>query len=453
MACNNNSDKNNDEPWSIERVYALAQENGFEGSLEDFITLFKGEKGNKGDKGEQGDKGVQGEQGDKGLDGIGIKSAYIDEYGHLILVLTNDTTIDAGAVKTEKPEIPFTDGLSYQARGGNQKSYAVSGVGSVAEYDIVIPETLNGCPVVGIMDNAFENNTFIRSVSIPDSVTFIGSRAFSGCSSLKSVTIGKGMSKIEISAFLNCNSLEKFHISDVSAWCDVILDDEEANPLYYAQNLYLNGKIVDELIIPNDVTQVERYTFLNGKNITNISIPDSVKEIGENVFDGTAYFNNESNWDNGVLYIGKHLIRANNTISEEYTIKADTLTIADRAFQLCSNLKSVIIPEGITWIPYCAFLGCDNLQNVQMGSKVKMIYVVAFSGCKSMTSITIPNSVTSIESWAFYNCDSLTNIYYDGTMAQWNAIDKGKEWDYSYNNSMIQRSYMIHCTDGDIQVN
>lgn len=412
IACSENNRNNDGELWSIERVYALAQENGFEGTLEDFITMFKGEQGEKGEQGDKGDKGEQ------GLDGIGIKSAYIDERGHLILVLADDTEIDAGEVKAENTESPYTEGLSYQATlKWGKKSYIVSGVGLVAEYNIVIPETFNGCPVIGIMHNAFENNTYIRSISIPDSVTEIGSHAFAGCTA-------------EI------------------VWGD--------NPSITRIYPYAFAEYEGESIaIPDSVTEISDYAFYKCSS-KSITIPDSVIRIGECAFDSTLHYdNNWASWENGVLYIGKHLIKAISRIPEEYSIKADTLTIAKRAFFLCDNLKSVVISGSIKFIPFDAFASCKNLTNVTFGSGVEEIFACAFYGNPNLTTITIPNSIIWIRVWAFAECSKLTDIYFNGTQAQWDEVIKEKEWDCDNANTSnaIQRSYKVHCTDGEIQVN
>ncbi|MCH5157490.1 MAG: hypothetical protein J1G02_06425 [Clostridiales bacterium] len=104
-------------------------------------------------KGEQGDQCIQGEQGDKGLDGISVKSAYIDNRGHLILVLSDGTIIDAGKVSQG-----YTEGLEYiYGRNAftNDITAIVKGIGAATDYDIVIPPTYRGYRVAYIWQSAF----------------------------------------------------------------------------------------------------------------------------------------------------------------------------------------------------------------------------------------------------------------------------------------------------------
>ena len=85
-------------------------------------------------------------------------------------------------------------------------------------------------------------------------------------------------------------------------------------------------------------------------------------------------------------------------------------SIGDWAFENCSSLTSVTIPNSVTSIGDADFLWCSSLTSVTIGNSVTSIGYCAFMDCYALTSITIPNSVTSIGEWAFYYCWSLTSI-------------------------------------------
>ena len=85
-------------------------------------------------------------------------------------------------------------------------------------------------------------------------------------------------------------------------------------------------------------------------------------------------------------------------------------TIGGSAFSYCSSLTSLTIPNSVTDIGSSAFSGCSSLTSVTIGSSVTEIGGYAFSGCSSLTSLTIPNSVTDIGSSAFSGCSSLTSV-------------------------------------------
>ena len=70
----------------------------------------------------------------------------------------------------------------------------------------------------------------------------------------------------------------------------------------------------------------------------------------------------------------------------------------------------------------------------------------AFENCISLTSVTIPDSVTSIGRYAFYGCDSLTSVTFEGTMAEWNAVYKGSQWNDDCPFTEVE------CSDGNVSV-
>lgn len=222
-------------------------------------------------------------------------------------------------------------------------------------------------------------------------ITAIAAEAFKDCEKLTSITIPHSMKSMGEGAFEACEALTAVHISDIAAWCEMDFKQENsedalvANPLLYAKKLYLNGKLVQELVIPDSVTRIGTTAFMNCADLTSVTIPNTVKSIGANAFAGC-------------------------TGLTSFSIPNSIKAIEDGTFFYCTNLASVDIPTSVERIGKIAFKDCRKLTSVTIPESVKRIGGGAFNGCTALTNIVIPELVTRIEEGTFYGCSNLTSV-------------------------------------------
>ena len=256
----------------------------------------------------------------------------------------------------------FIDGISYNIDGNEATVTYFDTYYSSYSGDVVIPEMI-----------------FYDGINYP--VTRIGAWAFYK-SNLSSVIIPNTVSVIEGCAFYQCRGLESIEL-------------------------------------PNSVTSIEAAAFEDCNELYNIEIPNSVIFIGNNAFNGTAWFNNQPD---GLVYAGLVAYQYKGIMPDDSNVelKEGTLGIAGSAFSGCSGLVSINIPNTVT--------------NIGNG---------AFGGCTNLTTISIPNSVTHIGEGAFINTKWYNNqpdgLVYAGLVA------------YKYKGTMTQKTTVI-IQDGTLGV-
>ena len=234
---------------------------------------------------------------------------------------------------------------------------------------------------------AFERCTGLKSVTIGKSVTSIGSHAFYDCTGLKSITIPDSITSIGYSAFSGCTGLKSVNITDLAAWCKISFvfdgwDGVSSNPLWYGAKLYINGKLATNIIIPDGITSIRDYAFGGYTGLKSVTIGKSVKSIGSHAFyDCTGL--------------------------KSVTIGKSVKSIGSFAFSECTRL------ERINWTAvnvrdfdpsnraFCDTGTAGDGIVVVFGDNVKIIPAYAFENCTGLKSITIPDSVKKIGSKAF----------------------------------------------------
>ncbi len=217
--------------------------------------------------------------------------------------------------------------------------------------------------VTNIGSMAFYNCTGLTSIILPNGLTGIGSYAFDGCSELTTVTLPYSLTSIGLNGFGNCEKLANVYISDIGAYLNINFGNSYSNPMYYANNLYINDEIAADVLIPDTVTALVDYAFYNCTGLTNVTLPESLISVGNYAFGG------------------------------------------------CTGLTSIILPDSVTSIGNCAFIRCTGLTSLTLPKNVTSVGERAFCGCTNLTGIALPESVASIGIGAFDKCSNLANVY------------------------------------------
>lgn len=234
--------------------------------------------------------------------------------------------------------------------------------------------------VLTIGKRAFGFCSEITSIVIPESIEDIKEGTFEGCYKLSSVTIPRKVKSIGKGAFSRCNFIDDVYSPDLSAWCKIEFIDLQSNPLHSAKHFYVDNEEITDLIIPEDVTSINDYTFYGCKFLT-VTIPNTVESIGKCSFSFCS-------------------------ILESISIPYSVTSIGESAFEQCYKLKSVVLSDNIKYIGRRAFASCHELAAITIPSTVEIIYQEAFAGCDNLNEVkALPETPPTIydDSFTWYN--------------------------------------------------
>lgn len=289
--------------------------------------------------------------------------------------------------------------------------------------ELVIASTHNKLPVVGIDEKAFKNNTIIESVKIPGSISFIESGAFEGCVNLKNVTIAKNsnLKTIYGSSFANCTSLENINL-------------------------------------PEGLTDIENGAFSGCTNLESIDLPDSLTDLGEGIFNQCTKLQS--------LTIPKNVTKVYNLFS--YNFKGNLVTLnwnATNATISLADFEDAFSPDTLTTVnigddvevlPEDFLHRYQNLTTVNFGanSKLKTIGREAFRYCTSLTNVTLPSSLTEIGASAFAVCENaFTELTFnENASVSYHAFDGCKSITKITASAEVASSVGLVCDSAEFEV-
>ena len=305
-------------------------------------------------------------------------------------------TFDSNATAGRCPVVwDFSgEGNMYEGIGfRNNPDGTVTVTGGQEVEHLIIPESVDGMRVTGIMADSFKNHTKLKTVTFLCRDINIGLYAFSGCTSLEAV-----------------------YVSDINAWLGYTFQDESANPLYNGADLYVGANLKYEkltaLTLPQGASVINDYAFSGCTSIERVELNNEIKTLGTDCFhncESIKYVSiqNASDWC-GV------------TIESLY---ANPMVYAQ--YNYVKNVKITALDLDVEKIGDYCFAGCKELKTVKLTSKITRIGKSAFEGCSVMEEIGIPKTVTYVAEGAFKDCEKLS-IYYE-------SLDRPSGWSSKWN--------------------
>lgn len=313
---------------------------------------------------------------------------------------SEDTVEDKDNTKNDKDLIKraLSDDFVYDLNITRNEVTLISATNSgitTLEIPSILSDGSKDYTITRIEDNAFNGLNNLTSVSIPDSVIYIGQKAFSNCPSLTNIEV---------------SNLNKKYIS-----IDGVVYTKAVTEIV----LCPNGR-VEPVTVPRTVNKVKAYAFANCSKLTDVYLPSNVTSILEGAFYNCSSLT-EFTVPPSTISIGSGAFSKSGIT--DIVLPKGLNSIGSWAFKDCTNLKEIVIPPNIKEIKSDTFYNCSSLNYIYLPIFLFSIGHNAFNGCTSLENITIPESVYSIGDYAFknLNADFELNLLISEIPSSWSS--------------------------------
>lgn len=367
--------------------------------------------------------------------------------------------------------------FSYLIEDGAATITSYHYIGEADNETVTIPDTLGGCAVTKLADNAFMMNCVAEEVIFPDTLKEIGEKCFADCSYLKRIVLPEGLETIGFEAFDNCYALAEVTVPDsVTAVGAFAFEstrwqvESEEEFLIFGDLLYRyigDGGAVE---IPDGVRTICGYSFFDCNTVTSVKMPDSVAVIGECAFEYceklseigfpdtleslsgdalvlTAWF---EQYPDECVMVGDILYKYKGD-GGAVTIPAGTRVIGASAFERCTPLTELTIPAGVEELGFAAFYQCTALRTIVLPDSLKKIGELCFYNCTALERADLPPSLTTVEARAFSTCTALRQMTIPQSVTEIGEMAVGYYYDYTANAYKHAEQFTLYSDSAAVQ--
>ena len=325
---------------------------------------------------------------------------------------------------------------------------------SIVSIPSVITYSNQNYTVVGIGASAFyygSTQSQHTSISIPNTVTYIGDGAFRGCRKLTSIEIPGTVTTIGDDAFFNCLKLASVTLTAPSAltsigagafkYCRLSSIDIPSTVTTIGEGAFASCPLTT-ITLPNSVTSIEKQTFSSCSSLASIELPNALISIGQEAFYGCSLLA-LPDLPNTLTTIGDGAFWGCNGITS-FTLPASVISVGEGILRYCTALADITVAAGNTVydsrnnchaiIETATNILVQGCKNTIFPTTVTAIGSYSFANCSGLESINIPNTVTSIGNYAFYGCGDLTSIGLPNSVT---TLEEGVFWGCGFGSFVI----------------
>ena len=284
-----------------------------------------------------------------------------------------------------------------------------------------ISQVVFGEGIKEIRKDAFLDGKQFKKIVLPLSLRKIGAKAFANCKNLEEIVFPQisvnqvgGQSGVanELivaeNAFIGCAGLKRLELPANFTVEDTVQGSEERIP--YAR-IFADCDLLETVVFHEGFKKIGEKMFERCASLKSLDIPESLEEIGSQAFEKCSSLFDVS-FKKG-LKIGDSAFMGCSNLCEVVFKRGDSkkkFVVGAQAFEMCRNLKKVVLSDDFKGIGFHAFLGCGNLEEIVFSKNLETIDEGAFIGCGKLHKLNLPSKLTSIGKDVFSGCFKLDEL-------------------------------------------